>query len=155
MDFTQQELDNEVWKDIPQLEGWYQVSNLGRVRSLDRIVPCGKYGGNALKKGNIKKLSRHKKTEKYLCVRCGKQGKTYSFLIHRLVATVFIDNPLNKPAVNHKDCNPENNRVENLEWVTHSENLKHAWESGLRKPNKVGKDGRFLTKQQIEEMEGK
>lgn len=105
----------EEWKDIPNHEGFYQVSNLGRVRRCYVLKPD---------------ITINKKTG-YKVNRITIQKKKYT--IHRLVAELFIDNPLCKEQVNHKDGNTLNNCVNNLEWVTPKENTQHALKTGLRK----------------------
>ena len=110
----------EVWKSIEGYEGYYEVSNLGRVRSLKR---------KGYKNGTLKQGSSH--TQYWVVVLC-KDGKRITKLVHRLVAKAFIPNPDNKPQVNHIDSNRKNNRVDNLEWVTPKENSQHAYDSGSR-----------------------
>lgn len=105
----------EVWKDIKGLEGFYQVSNFGRVRRCFVLKP-------EIRKNHI---------TDYTCARIGIRGKHYS--IHRLVAQAFIPNPYNKAQVNHKDGNPLNNNVKNLEWATPQENTIHAINNNLKK----------------------
>lgn len=105
----------EVWKDISGYEGLYQISNFGRVKSLPR-----KYKKRYIKNENIKSPSKLPKG--YLRIGLCKEGKIKYYAIHRLVAESFIPNKDNKPCVNHKDCNPSNNKVDNLEWCTYLEN---------------------------------
>ena len=116
----------EEWKDIViekggqvfDYTGLYQVSNLGRVRSLDRIDGMGrKVEEKILKLGNNKG---------YQSVFLHKNGKAKIFQVHRLVATAFIPNPDNLPVVNHKDENPSNNCVDNLEWCTQKYNINYG-----------------------------
>lgn len=95
----------EIWKDITGYEGLYQVSNIGMVRSL-----------NYRRTGRVQLLKLYKDRGGYLNVVLCKDGKEKRNLVHRLVAEAFIPNPDNLPQVNHKDENPSNNRVENLEW---------------------------------------
>lgn len=127
----------EVWKDIKGYEGSYQVSSLGNVRSLDRIIVSSsgsRYGivGVDMKPYNNKYL--------FIILSTPELGRK-SHSIHRLVASAFIDNPEKKRTVNHKDGNKLNNCVDNLEWNTHGENHKHAFDVLGRKPNCVtGKD---------------
>lgn len=97
----------EKWRDIEGFDGVYQISSMGRVRSL-------KFG-----KERILKLNN---SNGYLYVFLRKNGKPKNLTIHRLVATYFIPNPENKPEVNHKNCKRDDNRVENLEWCTRKEN---------------------------------
>ena len=114
----------EIWKTIEGFEGLYEVSNLGRVRSLDRVRKAG-YGSTANVKGKI--LTPHclNGRKYYIVTLCRNEvGKHY--LIHRLVATAFIDNPYNLPAVNHKDENPSNNNVSNLEWCDRKYNVNYG-----------------------------
>lgn len=105
----------EEWRDIKGYEGLYQVSNEGRVKSLERDWTVGK-GGNRHKDETIMKLQ--KSPRGYYRLTLTKDGiETYK-LVHRLVAEAFIENPNGYPYINHKDENPSNNSVENLEWCT-------------------------------------
>ncbi len=116
----------EIWKDIKGYEGLYQISNLGRIKSLPKI------NGYKFQKELIRKNELG--TNGYLIIVLNKNSKHHSYSIHRLVAQAFIPNPKDKPQVNHKDGNKLNNNVENLEWTTRSENQKHAYKLGLLKP---------------------
>lgn len=122
----------EVWKDIKGFEGFYQVSNLGRVRSLDRLVNGrGKKGFQRLK-GQIMKLQQRKAG--HLDVLIKKNGEEKRCWVHRLVAAAFIPNVENLPIVNHIDSNPQNNHVSNLEWCTHKYNINHCVKEGRFNP---------------------
>lgn len=103
----------EIWKQIPDYEGKYEVSNLGRVRSIDRLVK-GKYGNLAKIKG--KEITPILTTHGYYRVNlCNESGIKAKF-VHRLVASAFLDNPDGLPMINHKDEDKVNNVVDNLEW---------------------------------------
>lgn len=117
----------EVWKDIKGYEGLYQVSNFGRVRSIDRYVSHPKSGMLYLK-GRPMSLSIR---NGYSVVSLNKNGKATSHLVHRLVAVAFIENIENKPQVNHKNGVKDDNNISNLEWVTASENSIHAYKKNL------------------------
>ena len=106
----------EEWRDIPGYESFYQVSNLGNVRSIrfNKIRNMKSWDSNG-----------YRAVELYL------NNNGYTVGIHRLVALALIPNPENKPEVNHKDRNRSNNNVENLEWVTQSENVAHAYRNGV------------------------
>ena len=112
-------MNKEIWKDIKGYEGIYQISNLGNVKSLQRID-----SNNHLVKEKILKSSSNGIGKGYLWVKLGRKGKKEK--IHRLVAKAFIPNPNNKKEVNHIDGNTHNNKVDNLEWVTHKENCLHC-----------------------------
>lgn len=139
----------EIWKDIKGYEGLYQVSNLGQVRSYDRVDNIGR-----LWKGGILKCFNGNR--EYLLVKLRKNGIRKGYLVHRLVAEAFIPNPDNLPEVNHKDCNPCNNIYTNLEFCNRSHNVnwgdgnKKRRESNLNHPNKSKKikqytlDGDFV-----------
>lgn len=122
--------NKEKWKDIEGFEGIYQVSNLGKVRSIDRIV---EYKNGATRKIEGKILKPRDNNEGYDQVDLYKNGVRVTMKVHRLVATAFLKNPDNLPVVNHKNSLRNDNRVKNLEWVTFSENNIHAYIYGRRR----------------------
>ena len=111
----------EKWKDIRGYEGYYQISNLGRVKSLDRAVV---YSDGRVRKfpGKIMALTDISNAG-YIVVSLQKNNIREKFTIHKLVASHFCPNPDNKPIVNHLDENKLNNRSDNLCWATYTENL--------------------------------
>lgn len=109
----------EIWKDIKGYEGLYQVSNLGNVKSFYN--------------SNIRLLKAGINSNKYFYVGLIKDKKRTFILIHRLVAITFIPNTEKKPFVNHINGIKKDNRVENLEWCTQQENVKHSWNIGTSK----------------------
>lgn len=129
---------NEIWKDIRDYEGYYQVSNLGRVRSLDRYVIC-KNGKTQFKRGMLCSICYNKRVDIYE-VHLHKDSKRKCLKIHRLVAEAFIpnDDPIHKTTINHIDGNRANNRVDNLEWASYSENEKHSYDE-LNRPINIPK----------------
>lgn len=112
------EKDQEIWKDVLGYEGMYQISSLGRVKSLSR-----KGGNGSLKKEAFLKPCLEKKG--YFRYKLYKNSKALNFLAHRLVANAFIENPLNKISINHIDSIKTNNSIDNLEWVSVLENNCH------------------------------
>lgn len=116
-----EDLDGEIWKDISGYENFYQISNLGRVKSLSRKM----FNGKGYFISNEKIISQKKLTTGYYSCSLNKNNKTNFFSIHRLLAKEFIDNPLNKKCVNHIDSVRTNNKLENLEWVSYRENNCH------------------------------
>ena len=110
---------NEIWKTCKYC-GDYEVSNYGRVKSL--------------KRGKTKLLSLSKTQDGYVKCSLYYNNSAHCFRVNRLVAEHFIENPNNKPTVNHIDGNKENNRADNLEWATLSEQMKHAYSNGLKQP---------------------
>ncbi|MEG1402888.1 NUMOD4 domain-containing protein [Bacteroides sp.] len=111
---------NEVWKDIQGYEGLYQVSNLGRVKTLPR-----KYGTERIRKPAIEKNG-------YLQLLLCKDGVRKNYFVHRIVAEAFILNPNNYPTVNHIDKNKLNNQVPNLEWMTFEQNLRYSTKKSVK-----------------------
>jgi len=111
----------EKWVKIKGFK-YYEVSNLGNVRSIKR-----KYNPKT------KKLKTFINKGGYLFCYPYSKGVKHTLLVHRVVSIAFIPNPKNKPCVNHKDGNKQNNRLNNLEWCTYKENNKHARQNGLSK----------------------
>lgn len=112
-------MKKEIWKDIIGYEGLYQVSNLGRVKSLERYSSCGR-------KLKEKILKQGINNDGYCYVNLYKEGVVKTFKTHRLVCQAFIPNPQNYPCVNHKDENPSNNTIENLEWCSYTYNINYG-----------------------------
>ncbi len=131
----------EIWKDVVCYENLFKVSNFGRVFSK--------------RTNKILKQSTSKKGYKVFSTRIGgRKGLCICFKVHRLVAQAFIDNPENKPQVNHIDGNKLNNNVTNLEWVTSKENIQHAVENNLCNfEHMVGTKCRFSKLTELEVLE--
>jgi len=142
----------EIWKDIKGYEGLYQVSNMGRVKSLERTVI-----DNIGRRQNIKEriLKPKKEPNGYLRVTLSNNSvKNKKFFVHRLVCEAFHENTENKPCVNHIDENKANNTVSNLEWSTFAKNINHGTRSlragkaiakALRKPiGQYTRDGKLI-----------
>ena len=119
----------ELWKEHPDYNGLYFVSNTGKVKSVDRIVKC-KSGATRIHKG--KELKQFKNERGYCCVVITKEKRGKIKKVHRLVAETFLETQEGKNQVNHIDCDKTNNTVENLEWCNNSENMLHAYRNGLR-----------------------
>jgi len=128
----------EKWRDVPGYEGLYQVSNYGRVRSLDRYVwnRCRARGKRDFLKGSILRPQKH--VAGYLFVALYKDGKKRQIRINRLVLTVFDRPPKEGEESNHMNGNKTNNYIDNLEWMTKLQNQRHAIEV-LGKHNGGGK----------------
>ena len=127
-------MKGEIWKDIEGYEGLYQVSNMGRVKSLKRTVRCDR--GYRIVPERI--LKGRKNRVGYLQVQLCKDGKVKKCYVHRLVATVFCENPEGYTEVNHIDENKQNNNSQNLEWCSHSYNNRYN--------DKAKKAGKKLSK---------
>lgn len=116
----------EIWKDIRGYEGWYMVSNLGRVKSLERTLSVTRYGNIHRSKFKERILKQYKNTGGYYIVELHKQDKGTQPKVHRLVAEAFIPNPYNLPCINHKDEVVTNNCVDNLEWCDYKYNNNYG-----------------------------
>lgn len=117
---------SEIWLDIPEFEGDYQVSSHGRVRSI--------------KAGRMRILSQKVNNMGYLCVSLCKQGHVRVYKVHRLVGIAFVEGKTEqRREIDHIDTNPLNNHCENLRWVTHSENLSNPKTKSKLRQYKIGK----------------
>ena len=119
----------EEWKDVPGYSGYYRVSNFGDIVSYNAC--------HGDRRKNAKLIKGHKTQSGYIQVRLSNNYKVKSFLVHRLVAQAFIPNSGNKPFINHKDGVKDNNHIDNLEWVTQSENMRHSYDV-LKQPMPPG-----------------
>jgi len=134
-------LVKEIWKDIQDFEGYYQVSNKGRVRSVDRVVEAVRLGKPWFRtiRGRIlkQKLNKHG----YFVVGLSIKSRTKTFTVHRLVAQSFCKKSKDYNVVNHIDGNKENNSSDNLEWCTPRMNSRHAKSLNLlgRRPKEISK----------------
>lgn len=138
----------EIWKDIQGYEGLYQVSNLGRVKSLGRFIDR-LVTGNYWQEERI--LKPNKTKHGYLMVALRKNNKPNYFKVHRLVAITFIPNPENKPQIDHINAIKTDNTVNNLRWVTAKENIRNP----LNMVHLTGKNHPMFGKKRSEETKNK
>ena len=134
----------EEWKPITGYEGFYEISNFGRIRSIDRIEYQRHYSGIMSKymhQGQI--IKPGKRTNGYITIGLTKNGKRKTHSVHRLVALHFLEKPEGKDYINHLDADPTNNRVSNLEWCTQSENIQYAYDHGTKKPPHLKPIGQY------------
>ena len=136
----------EVWVSIPEANGLYEVSNLGRVRSLDRTVGH-RWGGEAVKRGRVLKPRRDK--DGYLFVSLAFAGKSVNAKVHRLVARAFLP-ASDLPEVNHDDLDKTNNAATNLVWSSRKANQEHAALAGLFCGTSNAKRAKKLSRAQAE-----
>jgi len=138
--YSEEDLKTEIWLPCVGYEDKYLVSNFGRVRSVPYVHTRIKKNGEVYQahySSRIKKQcesgKRPNSKQGYLCTRLkGKDGVSVAKYVHILVAQTFIPNPNDLPTVNHKDGNKHNNKVENLEWASYSENNQHAMDNNLK-----------------------
>ena len=132
---------DEIWKDIEGYEGLYQVSNLGRVKFLERRVASGNSASRVIREHIVTPSLKRG----YHRIRLCKEGSKCFFFVHRLVADAFIPNIENKPTINHKDGIRNNNVVSNLEWATFHEQIVHSYNVLHRKKSMahLGKFGKY------------
>lgn len=137
----------EAWKPVVGFEGIYEVSNLGDVRSVDRITyyPVNRRAKAFIKATSGKLLTKHTQPTGYIYVQLSNgRARRPKALVHRLVAAAFLDNPNALPHVNHLDGIKSNNRVDNLEWCTASQNERHAHKTGLKQALRGASNGRAI-----------
>lgn len=140
---------NEIWAPVKGYENLYEVSNLGRVRSLGRMIKGKTRSGidaDRYHKGKLRALQRD--SNGYLHVGLSRNGVVKIYRVHRLVAEAFIDNPKGLPEVNHKDENRTNNNANNLEWCTHQYNNAYGNKCPKGEKNAMSK----LTTEQVKEI---
>jgi len=123
-------MHEEIWRDIKGYEGFFQISNKGRVKSLARVDRRGHRVKERI-------LKHHTSRNGYHRVGLNKNGKYPIKYIHRLISEAFIPNPENKPQINHIDGNKLNNKIDNLEWVTSKQNCIHARDNRLSSIAKI------------------
>lgn len=124
----------ETWVTIPGYNGTYEVSSSGKVQSKEReiLLPDGR-----IRHCKGKVLSPKRNGKGYVFYTLSKDGVTHTHYLHRLLAVAFISNEGCKGYVNHRDGDPSNNELSNLEWVSHAENVSHGYDTGLNS-NKAG-----------------
>lgn len=118
---------NEIWKPIKGYEGYYEASNLGNIRSVDRVILSTANilhtEHKQLRRGRVLRQGNGRKGYKIVVLQ--KEGRKHTLYTHRVIATTFIDNPDNKPCIDHINGIHTDNRAENLRWVTQKENINN------------------------------
>lgn len=126
---------NEIWKDIEGYEGLYQVSNLGRVKSLERMCRCR---GDGVRKVPERILKPGLNGHGYLTVALSNEGVWVTYYVHNVTSQAFLYKKAGATEVNHKNGNKQDNKIANLEWVTGDENIEHSFREGLQpRPRKA------------------
>jgi len=145
----------EVWKDIPDYENLYQVSNLGNVKALSKTRKTGKKGSTIrFYEEKILKTSNFSKNG-YKSVSLSFLGKTKTFTVHRLICITFLKNDLKYKSINHKDGDKLNNNVLNLEWCSSSQNSLHAFKMGFQKCSFLSGINNIASKKVLRISDGK
>lgn len=116
----------EIWKDIPGYEGYYQASNKGNIKSLQ--FQCNLTGKKYPREKVLKQKIDKDKNKRVIL---WKNGKSKTWLVHRLIGITFLGEPKEKMTINHKDGNRLNNNIDNLEWLSLNENILHGFNNGL------------------------
>lgn len=142
----------EIWKPFKSHKGLYEVSNLGRVKRLRQVRTFRNQFTEWSKEVPEYVFSPCKDSKGYFQVLLSLDSRRVA-RVHRLVAEAFIPNPEGKPCVNHKDGNKLNNKVENLEWCTISENNQHTYDNNSRDGSKINGESNFNNKLTMEEVE--
>ena len=124
----------EEWRRVVGYEGLYEVSSHGRVKSVERISPQGHRLRERIRKPYIDRYG-------YPAVNLCKNGIVKNIPVHRLVCTAWHENEDSLPTINHIDGDKKNNAPDNLEWASHSQNIQHAFDTGLKKPSRVKRYG--------------
>ena len=140
----------EIWKDIKDYAGLYQVSNFGRVKALEKKRLCNQFGGFCISKEKIMKFGIDKNG--YYLINLSKNNKTSTKRVSRIVAETFISNPDNFPQVNHINGIKTDNNASNLEWCTDNENKKHAFRTGLKSHIGIKNPATNLTEDNVREI---
>lgn len=138
----------EIWKPIPEFNNEYEVSTLGRIRSIHKLI-IKSNGHNYTRVSKILKPSLN--DSGYYAGGISLMNRMHGYVVHRIVAEVFIPNIENKATVNHINGIKIDNRIENLEWMTNSENCQHSFDTGLQKPKRGELNGMAkLIREQVE-----
>lgn len=124
---------NEVWKSIDGYDGYYEVSNLGNIRSVDRCVIASNGAKKYFKGQQLKTWHSH---NGYVLCNLKKNGKSKTVRVNRIVAQTFIPNPYNHPVINHINFDKDDNCVDNLEWCSHKYNINYTYNNCMSKSQK-------------------
>lgn len=140
--FSLEDMEGEIWRFIPGYEAMYMASNLGRIKGVYRESIAMFNGTSSIRHTQNKIIRQIINRCGYLNARLSVNGVVSSIGIHRAVCLAFKPNPENKRTVNHIDGSKINNKLENLEWNTHTENHLHAYRTGLKVGSMLGKKGK-------------